>query len=280
METLFLFNNAHNGDIVFSRPLYKMIIASGRFEVLLGGACNTAYLMEDLVGPRSRLLVSDYADVGQGVVIDLVHMAPPGSHAVHTWLGEYVDTHMHQWFNVVEVFNRKMIESGLDFAIEFDQRNVPMVDFHTRPLGSTVHGRAIYVDNSFARGHHSNFLFDVDRLSREFPEHWLLCTARPEVRRSNVIDCSGYDLIALSHLSDHCEAILGKGSGPFCCTYTETNRFKPRAVCGYHSETSPTFWDYPGNPLQYLTSMDEVVAFLHASVSIPVSDLIASCQSC
>ncbi|MCA8958024.1 MAG: hypothetical protein KDC87_18255 [Planctomycetes bacterium] len=258
---LFVYNYAHNGDIVFSRPLYRRLLDADCFELLFAGARNTAYLMEDLVGPHSRLLVCDYADVGNGVTLDPAYALPDDHLPVHTWLGRYPDTHNHQWVNVVTVFNRQMEELGLAFRVPYDPTEIPVVDFAARRIGPAVRGKAIYLDNSFARGRHSDFLFDLAEMAAAFPDHLLLCTARPEVRAANLVDCSGLDLIELSHLSDQCEVILGKASGPFCCTYTTANRFKPRAVCGYHSIESPTFWDYPNSPIRHLDTMEQVLDF-------------------
>lgn len=267
MIPLYLYNNLHAGDVLFSRPLYRALAADGRFTLVLGAFHNNAYLLEDLVGERVRLHVSDYPERGATVLYDLAADCPADHLPISTWLGEYPDTGNHQWRSVLEVCRRQLQQHGIAWEPTPWLGHVPMIDFAPTASAPSLSGPCIYVDNGRCRSGQSSFTFDLDRLAAAFPDHRLLCTAAPERAAANVIDGSGLDLRELSALSERCVAILGKGSGPFCCTYTAANRFRPRAVCGYHSTTSPTFWDYPGNPLRYLADMDEVVAFLRAAVA-------------
>ncbi len=262
MIRIFLYNNAHFGDQVFSRPLYRMLCLSGAFEVHLGAARNHAYLFEDLVPLGLRLHVAPYDDVDHGIAVDLSYLCPEGCLPVSTWLGEYDDTRAHQWSNVVEVFERQLREHGVENPVPLDRGRTPMVDFARRRISPRLTVPAVYLDDAPVRAPHSSFLFDKERLLERYPGVHFLCTKRPERPHPRLLDGSRIDLRDLSALSEQCLAILGKGSGPFCCTYTEANRCKPRAVCGYRSEVSPTFWDYEGNPLRHLDTMDEVVAFL------------------
>lgn len=264
---LYLYNNLHAGDVLFSRPLYRAIIESGLFEVVLAGFRNNAYLLEDLVGRNARLHVSEYLEKGPRVMFDLGVDCPPNHLAISTWLGEFEDTGSHQWGSVVEVFNRQAEAHGIDFRVLYRADAIPMVDFAPRTISVDVTAPSVYVDNCEVRSPHSQFVFDLAELAAMFPAVSFLCVSRPVGDSArNIVDASTYDLRDLSAISNQCLAILGKGSGPFCCTYTEPNRFKPRAVCGYHSETSPTFWDYPGSPIQHLDTMAEVVQFVAAAV--------------
>ena len=79
---------------------------------------------------------------------------------------------------------------------------------------------------------------------------------------NNVTDCSHLNLVQLSSLSNKCDLIIGKGSGPFLTTYTDCNRFKPRAVVGFDLNRFQSFWDYPRNPLIYIHTMDDVINFI------------------
>lgn len=283
---LYLYNNFHAGDVLFTRPLYRELAASGRFDLVLAGFRNNAYLLEDLAAPDVRIHASDYLEQGPKVLYDLRADCPAGYLAVDTWLGAFPDTGTHQWRSVVEVFNRQMQVAGIDYAVAYDADRIPMVDFTPRAIVPTVRGRAIYVDNSAARSGQSDFVFDWNALASRFEDILFVVTgaihdhasARHSLR--NVVDASAYDLRDLSHLSEQCLAILGKGSGPFCCTYTEANRTKPRAVCGYRSEPSPTFWDYPDSPILHLDSMAQVHDFVDSVLSAAglQGTLVATCD--
>lgn len=277
MIPLYLFNNLHAGDVLFSRPLYRALAADGRFRLVLGAFYNNAYLLEDLCGPNVTLQVCDYPERGSTVLYDLAAECPAGHLPISTWLGEYDDTGNHQWHNVVEVCRRQLAAHGIAFNPAPLLASVPMVDFAPRPLRPHLPGAGIYVDNSRCRSGHSHFEFDLEAMADAFPGHRLLCTEKPLRLPQNGIDGSALDLRDLSALSEQCAVILGKGSGPFCCTYTEANRHRPRAVCGYHSATSPTFWDYPGNPLEHLQSMAEVLAFVHAALQSGLVPEVSRC---
>lgn len=262
MIPLYLFNNLHAGDQLFSRPLYRELAADGRFELLIGAHRNYAYLFEDLRGPRVQLHTSDYLEQGPTVLYDLGADCPSTHLPISSWLGQFPDTGNHQWHNGVRVCQRQLQAHGIDWQPRRDVQHVPMIDFAPRTLCPRLTRPAIYVDNSAARSGQSTFAFDVARLVESFVDHVIVTTRASGVAHERVLDACHLDLRDLAALSEQCDVILGKGSGPFCCTYTEANRFRPRAVCGYHSTCSPTFWDYADNPLRYLQSMDEVVTFV------------------
>ncbi|MBL8749966.1 MAG: hypothetical protein JNK78_12455 [Planctomycetes bacterium] len=277
MIPLYLFNNLHAGDQLFSRPLYRALAADPRFLVVLGAYANQAYLFEDLAGQRLTVQRSAYPERGRTVLYDLAADCPDRHFAVSTWLGEYEDTGNHQWRNVVEVCRRQLAAHGVAWDPSALLDRVPMIDFAPRAVTPRVTRPAIYVDNSVCRSGQSDFTFDLDAMARAFPNHLLLCTRHQAVNAANVVDVSHLDLRDLSAVSEQCAVVLGKGSGPFCCTYTEPNRRRPRAVCGYRSETSPTFWDYPGNPLQYLDTMEAVLEFVAASLRRRTPEVLGCC---
>src|SRR3990167_5682587 len=116
---LYLYNNWHNGDVIFSRPLYQQLIASNLFDLVLGVYKNRAYLLEDFVAQGGTLHISPICDRGKGQTGDLVYMCPPTHTAIHTWLGQYPDTHPHTWHSTVTMFNRRVHEKGIDFQIPY-----------------------------------------------------------------------------------------------------------------------------------------------------------------
>ena len=63
---------------------------------------------------------------------------------------------------------------------------------------------------------------------------------------------------------------MGLGSGPFICTFTEPNRYKPRAVMQYRGLK---FWVYRGNATQYLETDYQLAAFL-LDVAIASPELV------
>ncbi len=258
MHKLFFWLNWHVGDLVLTRPLIRRVLDSHDVQIVYGCWENQAYLIEDL---PIQIVVDPRNDPRRGDLPEpLLHLCPPGHFPIYLWIGSYPEIAHHNWATMVEIYNRQVESHGLgELKIRSDW--VPMVDFP--PMEVTVAHNSIFVENGVARSKHSDFEFDIESLSTQFPKLNFYCTSDPKCRRPNVVDCSTYNLKTLSSIGNRCLAIIGKGSGPFCSTLTEVNRYKPRAIMRYHPrDAGNAIWDYPGNPMQYLETDDDVRAFL------------------
>lgn len=260
---IYLYNNWHYGDLIFLMPLYKKLAASSLFNIKVGIHKNAAYLYENFISNSFDLIISNDANEDNKAQ-DLKELCPPNFLPINTWLGQYPETQSHTWKSTVMMFNHKMFENNIPYILHFDLRTVPMVEFPNMAI--TVKPNSIYIENGITRSGHSNFMFDLELLAEYFPNINFYCTANPKIQANNFIDCSNKNFIELSNISNKCIAILGKGSGPFLCTYTEDNRYKPRAVCGYNTKSWKKFWIYQNNPLVYINDMEEVINFIKNSL--------------
>jgi hypothetical protein len=253
---LYLWNNYHNGDIITTIPLiWEIYNQINDVEVAIGCFKNHAYLFRDT--PISSLHVYPEDDISP---VNLSHMCPEGYVNIHTWLGQYSDTQAHNWTNQVKVFNRKCKEKGL--SIQLISNIVPGIFFPYTKLNVPIHNKMVWVENGLCRSGHSKFYFDMDKIGSLFSDMFFYTTAAPNSSLSNVINCSSMNLIELSNLSNQCDIILGKGSGPYLATFTNINKYKPRAVVGFNLKTHLAFWDYPNSPLQYLEDEDSLISYL------------------
>ena len=252
---LYLFNNWHNGDIITNRALIKELMKFG-IDIAVGSYVDRHYLVKDL--PVLHV-VSDQAEDFQRGSPCLSGLCPEGYLPINTWCGTFHDIDQrgfHNWVTIVDTFNRQSEQYGL--GITLSSLEVPMIDFECRCMIKVRH-RSVYVENGDTRGGHSLYQFDLLRMAKMYPELTFYCTAFPNCDAKNVVSCHNRNLVELSGISNQCEAIVGKGSGPFLCTYTEQNRLKPRAVMKF---TAPKFWNYRNNPLKYLESDEELYQFL------------------
>jgi predicted O-linked N-acetylglucosamine transferase (SPINDLY family) len=252
MTKLFFFNNWHNGDIIFNKPLVRAVLDRHDVEITWGCWRNHKVLIEDL---PIRVIAHENDDKQPG---DLTTLRPADHYPIYLWVGQYPDTRHTSWKNSVEVYNRQVTAHKLPLQIV--SRHVPMVEFPH--LDIAVLENAIYVENGPVRSFQSSFTYDMRALSEAFPQMNFYCTADPVWKAPNLISCAHLNLVQLSAISNRCDAIVGKGSGAFACAMTEVNRFKPQAVMGFKSHDGPTFWEYPGSPLQYLNSQEELHHFL------------------
>jgi hypothetical protein len=265
---LYLWNNWHNGDIITTIPLiWEIYNQIDNVEIVVGCYNNHAYLFEKT--PIKTLMVHPNNDrdihgtpfgFGSNVVDDLGYMCPEGYTNIYTWLGQYIDTHAHNWKNQVEVFNRKCEENNI--PINLISNIVPGIKFPYVKLDVPMHSKMIWVENSKCRSGHSEFNYDMNKLGTLFPDLFFYTNADPQSNLSNVINCSHLNLIELSNLSNKCDVILGKGSGPYFATFTDTNRYKPRAVVGYNLRAHLPFWEYTDSSLQYINDENSLIDYL------------------
>jgi hypothetical protein len=265
MHKLFFWLNWRAGDLALTRPLVRRVLDQHDVQIAYGCWQNQAYIVEDL---PVRIYVDPRHDPPSHLTPDsLLHLCPPGHLPIYLWAGLYPDTLHHTWESMLTLYNRQVRAAGMD-ELAIEGHFVPMLDFP--PVEVAVADGGVFLENGIARSKHSDFEFDVLGLAQEFPELHFYCTATPNGTRSNIIDCSSFNLRVLSSISNRCLAIVGKGSGPFCSTLTEANRYKPRAILRYHPlNAGHSLWDYPGNPMQYLETHDDLRRFLATVLDRP-----------
>jgi hypothetical protein len=271
MTRLFLYNNGPRGDAMFCRAVYRAVAAADRFDLVLGACRDDAALLVDLAGPRCRIAAAEFANTPHGALLDLAHLRPDGCQAIAVWLGGNEEHPSYQWPDVVESFDDDLRRLGLGFALAPLAADVPMLDFGgelaRRAAPPPLRRPSIYLDNARGLFEPSHFVFDFERLADVLPGFDLLCTAGTPVRHDSLVDVTHLGPVGLQLLSNQCAALVGTTMDPFCLTLTETNRWKPKAMCGYDARVHGPAWDYPGNPVEMLATMDELVDFLLANVA-------------
>jgi hypothetical protein len=271
MTQLFLYNSGPRGDVLFCRAVYRAVAAADRFDLVLGACRDDAALLADLAGRRCRIAAAEFANTPHGAVLDLLHLCPDGCQTLAVWLGGNEEQPSYQWPDVVESFDDDLRRLGFDFALAPLAADVPMLDFGGELARSAVvpplRRPSIYLDNARGLCEPNHFVFDFERLADVLPGFDLLCTAGTPVRADNLVDVGDLGPVARQRLSNTCAALVGTTMDPFNLTLTETNRWKPKAMCGFDARVHGPAWDYPGNPVEMLATMDELVDFLLANVA-------------
>ncbi|MCU0864710.1 MAG: hypothetical protein MUC36_13010 [Planctomycetes bacterium] len=266
MSKLFLFDNGPSAMRLFQRPALRELVRARRWQLAIACCADDAYLFEDLTGPNARLLVSDLPCAPSGAVVDLRAWQPPDHQAIDLSLETYEDTRSPQWKSVVTVLNRQLAARAIDFRLAHDEAEVPMLDFAGAPPTGPLPRPSIYLDTVRHRDVHCHFVVDHEHLLAALPEFDFRCTEPPPFPDPRLVDDSHLDLRQRSWLSERCAALIGMTRTPFNATLTTANRWKPKVVCGYDPVSYPSFWDYQGNPLEYVETMDQLVQFLLAAL--------------
>ncbi|MEO6596213.1 MAG: hypothetical protein ABIP94_15805, partial [Planctomycetota bacterium] len=207
-----------------------------------------------------------FRNTTHGAPLDLVALCLPGVRSLEVWLGGNGTVPTYQWPDVKEAFWRDCRRLGVAVALG-EQEAVPMLDFAAPSPSSPLRRPSIYLDTARTANPDCWFVYDLARVARALPDHDLLCTAQPPAAAPGIVDISHWTWTQRCHASEACEALVGTTLDPFVCTLTEANRWKPKALCGYDARLHAPFWDYPGNPMELLATMDELVDFLLANVA-------------
>lgn len=265
MRTLYVFDNGPPVARVLHRPALRLLRDAG-FGLRI--ACNRddGYLFADLVGAGVALAPCKLPASPRGALIDLAASCPAGCVPIDMSSRRYRDTRAPQWWSVATVVNRQMREHGIDFAIDPDSP-VPMLDFAGQPPTFPLLRPAIYVDTRGDHDAQTHFVFDWQRLLALLPDYDFWCADELPFAHPRLLDGSGFDLVQQALMSERCALLLGRGWSTFAVTLTEANRWKPKALCGYDRHCHTTGWDYPGNPLEYLATMDQLADFLRSHAS-------------
>lgn len=266
MTHLFLYQNGPRGDVLVSRALCAAVLANTPFELTIGTCRGDQDLLHGLAGPRCRIVASSMPNTPHGAVLDLAALCPPDAAPIPVHLGGRSGPPTWQWPDVLESFHRRLARLGLPIRVADPDGEVPMLDFAGDVAVPGLRRRSIYVDNERTADERCHFVYDFGRLARVLDGFDLLCTAPTGCRAPNLVELPGLTWAQRSRLSEACLALVGTTRDPFVLTTTAANRWKPKALCGHDARLVAPFWDYPGNPMELLATMDDLVDFLLANV--------------
>lgn len=270
--SLFVHHDGRRGEVLLCRPLVRAIAAHGT-DVVVGTCRGDGELFAGL-GPRVQVRESRLANTPWGAPVSLAYLAAGRAPVVELWAGGNDRIPTNQWADLVASFEHACRRAGLEVPLGSTEA-VPMLDFVVGPTTlPKLPERALYLDLQRSIEPLCGFDFDLRRLRTALPEHTFLVTT-PLVGTADeglpgTIDLSGWSWSQRSRASEHCELLVGCTLDPFVLTTTEANRHKPKALCGYDARVTAPFWDYPGNPMELLASMDELVDFCVANVAAEV----------
>lgn len=266
MSGLFLYHDGRRGEVVLCRAILQAVVDSG-LDATVAVCRGDAELVADLAGPNLRVVESRYPNTVHGSPLHLAALCPPGAAPIEMWLGGNETVPNYQWPDVVDGFHRQLDALGITTRVADPKGTVPMLDFRGPIDVAPRQRRSVWIDNERTTHDPCWFVFDLERLARVLHDHDLLCTGPvPAGAPKNVVDVSKLAWPARSRLSEQCDALVGCTLDPFVVTFTEANRWKPKALCGYDARVHAPFWDYAGNPTEMLGTMDELVDFLIANV--------------
>lgn len=268
MARVYVYHGGRRGEVLLARTLVAAIAAGGT-EVVVGTCRGDGELMAGL-GPRVQVVEGPLANTPWGAPLDLAVLRPAGLPCLELWSGREPTVPTWQWHDLLDGLRAQCRRLGLHLPLP-DGGEVPMLDFAPADVVVPAPRRpAIWLDVARTVEPACWFSWDLPRLMRALPDHELWCTAPLSPGLPNLIDVSALTWPQRSRASEACVALAGTTLDPFVVTMTTANRWKPKALCGYDARVHGPFWDYPGNPLEVLGTMDDLIDFLLANVAAEV----------
>lgn len=246
-------------ELMYRKMLATQLIDRHDIQVTWGCRSDQTYLVDDL--PIEIVPIA--ADNNKP--IDFQRLCPKGFRPLSLDPEGFEKGQTTDWRALVDSFNRRASKAG--FTISVKGNLGPTVQFRYRDV--VIRNDAIFVEAADEDCCDFSGLLDVQLLSETFRGLNFYFSNAIDCQAHNLFDCSHYDLIELSSISNHCNAIIGVGGAAYACSLTETNRHKMRAL--YYAESAhPNPWgNYQENPLHCIQNKDELLRFLAAVEKSP-----------
>lgn len=260
-----LYNDFHNGDIFYSRIIIEQLLKNG-FEVSYNHGMNSKIL-------------SDYGDIYNGILDPNIHSSRGGNNyeqnIINTWIGKedakFVKVDACSFRGYIPLVNEIFDYYGIRYDNEEDI--LPIVKFDNLESGQLkiitdiMHSFKISYDkiilicnNNCLSGQSQNFDFDpvINYLSQKYSKCLFLITNITSVIGENIINVSSItgdvdcDLLLISYISNFCDIIVGRASGPYCYTHIKDNLLNDR-------KTYISFTNYSSEGIWYHNSKSKQV---------------------
>lgn len=266
---IFFYNKWHNGDFVTQIMLMqKLIKKNPKIKIGCCAYTNHANLLKDLnievitidldmpVSPPSDHIfinrINEWAKTNNTKVA-----------ICNSWLGQGKDN-LHTWKNTIKIYNsfaKNLIEdfqlygfSSVDniyldencedydlvfskdyqtFANAIESESSKNIYFDC----SDTHSGHSHINNSFT---HKNIRQLWHDLFSSFPKLNFFTTNDTGCNLDNVFEMSKINIAELSFVSEKCDYIFGRGSGPYLCTFNKTNKNKKRFLMNFINTSTET----------------------------------------
>ncbi len=263
---VYVFDNGPQMARVVQRPVVRHFAASGA-HVTVGVPAGDEWAFADLEGPNVELVVSPLPASVQGTIVDLARWCPRGAAAIDLSLDRYPDTRSPNWRSQALVAARGVRAAGLPDTLAPRTDVVPMADLPEVALPWQPERPSVWLDLDRHRDPQVHFVFDVERLLAVLPDHDFVCTAEPPLVHPRLRAANDWSPLQRATVSLQCDLLVGCSWTSFTLSLHEANRWKPKIVCGYDPFTYAALWDYPGNPLEHVATMEQLADFLRSQVA-------------
>lgn len=251
MKRIYFFNFFHNGDLFNSKPFVKEIMANIPVEYFYVHG-KSPRILQDL--DLKQLKLEQLFPITQNDY-KLKMIVADNAVVVNTWIGAYFEPDgectlkfsygmykkVYEELNKLYGSNLSLGSNVVDYfpSVDFSKFDLKRIDDYM----SKNSGRKILICNGPALSNQCSYNGDMREiiyaLASEYRDINFICTHKfycdiPNVSFSDDITAiSDCDLNEISYISNFCDTIIGRSSGPFSfsCTKDNMNDEKKKFIC-------------------------------------------------
>lgn len=238
------FNHYHNGDIFNSRGFIIPIMNKIPVQYFYAHNCNHKILIDLNLKQMEISRTVPFENRNNSILV------ADNATFVNTWIGCYFNQGIEHddecsirfnygiykrlYENLSEIYGIELNLTGnfLDYFSDVDE-NVLQLDNVKKFLNLDKNKRALICNgpgfSDQCAPYNGNMGELIDTLSIKYSNISFILTHKINLQRDNVyytddiIGANGFDLNEISYLSNHCNIIVGRSSGPFCFSTTKRN---------------------------------------------------------
>lgn len=251
MNKLVLYNGCNNGDVHVARSYIQDIANKYSGEVYYAIKPSfSSPLLSDISNIKQYFVSEEFMRdiLHQSIVIqnDITY--------INTWFcqldGKYFKQTQTENCNFTILY-AIFTDVYKHLSLELDEylNYIPKIDFQNLELDeqkrlidqtSKFKSRILICSSDVKSGQAPNFDFTipVDLLSAKYKDCCFLLTRSLDIKKENVIDISHYSLNQIAYISQYCNVIVGRSSGPYVFSIIKENVFDETKtfVCFCHDK--------------------------------------------
>jgi len=239
MKDLILYNEYHNGDLFYSRILLNMLPKETNIKYFHN--CKSS-LFCDLINVEEINIshINNFKNINNFPVIN-------------TWIGQnnmiYINSINTGCSYENHFFLAKKLTNSLGIQVDDDMdKYIPDINYHLLPNIDNIKTKLNDLKTKFKKfvlisngdvhsGQATNFDFSpiVNILANLYPDVLFFVTKDILTYNINILNTSKItevipDLLQISYISNFCDVIIGRASGPFCFCHTKENLLNKNKV--------------------------------------------------
>jgi hypothetical protein len=269
VNNLYFYNNFHNGDVHYSQEFVKDISSQIQY--------NNCYYLHN----NNKKLLRHIPYLKQSKITDSCRSQDhfywiENDLYINTWIGCEHFKHLKHGCSLYSNYDKyKYIYDDLKLDLKNIEYYIPTIDYKyydieniNEFLKENKKFKVLICNGNALSNQADNINMDtfINKLSDKYKDiTFILTDKKHPIKKSNivytkdVVNVNYNDLNEISYLSNYCDIIIGKCSGPYCFTHVKRNFYSNKIFIGLCKNEKETIW-YDTNTVDIfnINNLDEI----------------------